>query len=101
MINKNLPGSIHLSRHQTILENPGTDVGRRYAMLFHFVIQLVCKKTRKKMILIIEILHIHITMNKSKEYEKCILTFPTAPTIKNRLWSLFLVHKPLDTSTGE
>lgn len=37
----NLPGNIRLSKHQTILENPGTDVGRQYAMLSHFVRQLI------------------------------------------------------------
>jgi len=41
-IYNNLPGSIHLLKHQTILENPGTDVGRQYAMLFHFAKQLIC-----------------------------------------------------------
>lgn len=42
----NLPENIRLLRHQTILENPGTDVGRRYAMLFHFVRQLVYKEKK-------------------------------------------------------
>lgn len=44
IIDNNLLESIHLSRHQTTLENPGTDVGRQYAMLFHFARQLVCKE---------------------------------------------------------
>lgn len=34
--NDDLPGSTRLSKHQTILENPGTDVGRQYATLSHF-----------------------------------------------------------------
>lgn len=39
----NLPESIHPLKHQTIQENPGTDVGRQYAMLSHFARQLACK----------------------------------------------------------
>lgn len=59
---KNLykPESIRPWRHQTILENPGTDVGRQCAMLFHFVILLIWKICTKY-------------LNNLKQQIKCLL----------------------------